>query len=224
MANPVITQNDISSVVLRDPTFRDATIYFSGADTFAEGTILGQINGTFGTPVAGGTNTGNGTVSDYSVTAPTINGNWSIICTGTDTDGGDFNLLDPDDNVMLSFSLAAGSAAVEAFGLKFTVNDGSTDFAVDDTFTFPISNSGYYTIYTPGASDGTNVPVAILLQDITVTGAGTELSRILVSGYVDKAKLIVDGGTAIGTYEIEKLEDVEIFVESGIENTEQDNS
>lgn len=37
-----VTQNDLSSVILKDAQFRDELLTFAGADTFAEGTILAR--------------------------------------------------------------------------------------------------------------------------------------------------------------------------------------
>jgi hypothetical protein len=42
MADPIITNNDLNSPVLISGEFRDDTLTFAGADTFAPGTILAR--------------------------------------------------------------------------------------------------------------------------------------------------------------------------------------
>lgn len=60
----VMTVNnvDLGSVILKDAEFRDDTITFAGADTFAEGTILARdsVSGNLVLFVKGGAANGNG--------------------------------------------------------------------------------------------------------------------------------------------------------------------
>ena len=42
MPDPIVTNNDLSTVIIQGAEFRDETITFAGADTFAEGTILAR--------------------------------------------------------------------------------------------------------------------------------------------------------------------------------------
>ena len=43
MVDPIITNNDLGSVVIADARFRDETLVFAGAKTLAVGTILGRV-------------------------------------------------------------------------------------------------------------------------------------------------------------------------------------
>ena len=43
MANPTITNNDTLKLPVFNGKYKDATILFAGADTFAKGVVLGQI-------------------------------------------------------------------------------------------------------------------------------------------------------------------------------------
>lgn len=79
------------------------------------------------------TGTGTGTMTDPTTTdGVTESGNWEAICTATAANGGTFD-------VKVS-GVSVGTATVGipfAYnGVTFTINDGATDFALNDTFTF----------------------------------------------------------------------------------------
>lgn len=62
MSDPIITNNDLGSVVLRDAVHRDDILTLAGADTIAEGTILARSSATGKLVifVKGGSTAGNG--------------------------------------------------------------------------------------------------------------------------------------------------------------------
>lgn len=86
---------------------------------------------THTTPVF--TGTGTGTMTDPTTTdGVTESGNWEAICTATAANGGTFD-------VKVS-GISVGTATVGTpftyNGVTFIINDGATDFALNDTFTF----------------------------------------------------------------------------------------
>lgn len=88
------------------------------------------------TSVAGGSNTGNGTLTLASPAwgAGVKDGNYEIVCSTAATNGGTFNVIDPIGTVI--GQVAVGVAFTGA--VKFTIADGSTDFAVGDKFTVSV--------------------------------------------------------------------------------------
>lgn len=99
---------------------------------------------TYGTLAAapGGGNTGNGTVDTLSVTGAPVPGDWTLLCTAAAAEGGTFQLTDPNGTVVATgLALTGGALGSTTFnqgGIQFNVNDGSTDFAVDDSFTITV--------------------------------------------------------------------------------------
>lgn len=98
---------------------------------------------TYGTVTqAAGTNVGNGTVGTLSVTGAPRSGAYKLTLITTVTHGGVFRLTDPDGNVIsnaVTMTPGAGAATViNIAGIQFTITDGSTDFAVGDSFTITV--------------------------------------------------------------------------------------
>ncbi len=95
--------------------------------------------------VAGGENTGGGSMSSVAVQDNyTLTEEWTVTCTATATNGGTFSVTG-------SVSGAAGNATVgsefkypnsDAYRIKFTISDGEPDFAEDDVFTFSTVAAG----------------------------------------------------------------------------------
>ncbi len=105
-----------------------ATLGFPANATYTYGTVTSTA----------GTNTGNGTVTALSVTGTPTPGTYVLKCKTAVADGGVFTLTDPDGTVLtpdITLTPGAGGATVVTkAGLQFTVTDGSTDFAPNDSF------------------------------------------------------------------------------------------
>lgn len=79
------------------------------------------------------TGTGTGTITDPTTTDGTTNsGNWQAICTAAATNGGTFDVSVDGAKV----GTATVGVAFSYNGVSFTINDGATDFALNDKFTF----------------------------------------------------------------------------------------
>jgi phage tail sheath gpL-like len=91
---------------------------------------------------APGTNTGNETCTALSVTGTPVPGQWTMKCTAAVTNGGVWSLTDPDGNVVatgLTQTVGVGQATVfNTNGIQFTITDGTTDSAVNDSFTITV--------------------------------------------------------------------------------------
>lgn len=124
------------------------------------GTVLGLIATGAASAAAGAGNTGNGTMGAITVGSAAQVGDYVLTITAAAANAGTFSLVAPDGT-----SLAAGTVAVaySQGGLSFTLADGATDFAVNDTFTISVTKvPGHHVKYDNGASDGSQTAVAVL--------------------------------------------------------------
>lgn len=201
MSNLTTTNIDNGSVFIDCGEFEDGLLTFGGAGTVVEGTILARkAVADAVTAAADAGNTGDGTVTLATVAAGQIIplvGAYVLTCTAAVTNGGIFKLEDPNGAIVatgLTMTAGAGAATVfEVAGLQFTVTDGATDFAVADFFTLTVATAGNK--YVPFATDGAGgaqIPKAVLTYDVTATGAGDEVIRAGIEGYVRIDKLIID--------------------------------
>ena len=147
----------------------EAVTILSGEGACVRGQLLGKVDRVAGTPAAG-TNTGNGTVTAVSLGTKSKLGTYTLKCVATAGNGGTFAVIDPD-----GYALQAQATVGTPFTsghLNFTVNDGATDFALNDTFTIAVgSGSGKYRKYNAANVDGSQFPSAILAADVDATSA-----------------------------------------------------
>jgi len=150
----------------------------------SRGSVLGRIKqSTPTTGTADGGNTGDGTVTAVTGGPDTKPGTYTIECKVAITNGGTFELTDPNGAFVGTVVIDAGAGGTGVFKssqLNFTVTDGSTDFAVGDKFTVAVTDG----VPDTGTADGGN------------TGDGTVTE---VEGRQDLKK---------GTYEVECTEAV----------------
>lgn len=124
------------------------------------------ITATSASAVAG-TNTGNGTMGAIAVSNAAKSGDYVLKVTKAATNAGDFQVTDPDGHVV---GLGTVAVAFSGGGLAFTLADGSTDFAVGDTFVITVAaGSGNYAMHDPSGIDGREDAVAILFDAVDAT-------------------------------------------------------
>lgn len=198
MPDPTITNNDLGSVILKDAQFRDEPLTFSGAGTEQEGTLLARKAVDDAVAASAITGTGDGTVTAGSVVAGPIVplvGAYVLNCIEAVANGGIWELVDPNGALVatnLIMIVGAGAATVfEAAGLTFTITDGATDFAVDDTATLTVVANGKMVPYAIAGLGGAQIPKAVLTYDVTAAGAGDEQIRAMIAGSVRKERLII---------------------------------
>lgn len=169
-----------------------AVAYESAAKTYAPGTVLGKsiVSGA-ATAAADAGNTGNGAMGAITVTAPAKLGAYRLVITTVAANAGTFLVVDPDGVVVDTGTVAV---AFSSGGLAFTLADGATDFAVGDALTITVTGSYEYKICVQSATDGTQVPAAIAMEDKTVAATTDTVVLALVRGpaIVSKSGLILD--------------------------------
>lgn len=200
MANTTITNVDVGSVLLANAQFRDETLNFSGADTYAEGTILARRSVASAVVAAADAgNTGDGTVTLATVAAgqvvPMV-GAYNFECIEAVTHGGIFKLVDPNGGIVDGYvpltAATGGTTVIETGGLTFTVTDGATDFIVGDKFSLTVAADGDLVAFATDGAGGVQIPVAILPYEIVVTASGDVPIRAAVSGSYKLERLVID--------------------------------
>lgn len=85
-----------------------------------------------------------------------------------------------------------------------------------------ITASGKMTIYTSGAVDGSEVPIAVLRDEVVFTGAGDLPGRPIIAGRVRREKLVADGVGAVNQTEVDQLRDYGIIALSTVQLADQE--
>jgi hypothetical protein len=127
------------------------------------------VTATSASAAAGGSNTGNGTMGAITVGDSAQPGDYVLKITEAATNAGDFQVVDPAGDVVGNGTVAV---AFSGGGLSFTLADGSTDFAVGDTFTITVAaGNGHYAKHDPDGDDGREVAAAILFDAVDASSA-----------------------------------------------------
>lgn len=154
---------------------REAGTIAMGQGVLAAGTVLAQGAATFAVaaPSADAGNTGDGaaTLADPAFGEDVQAGLYTLRCTAAATDGGVFEMIAPDGDVV-GGKVNVGEAH-DGSHLKFTIADGAADFAVGDFFTVNVQfvSAGKFYQVDPAANDGTEVSNAILFREVDTTAA-----------------------------------------------------
>lgn len=131
---------------------------------------------------ADATNVGNGamTLDATPYGAGIVAGDYRVVCKTAATDAGTFDVIDPDGAVIGQATVGVAYAGP----IKFTIADGTTDFAVNDGFTVTVTITG-------GAGVGGEVEAVVL------SGA---VSQLVVKkpgyGYTNGIAIAFSGGGA----------------------------
>ncbi len=160
------------------------TPYLAGVKA---GTYVVEITGgakAAAAAVAGGSNTGNGTVGSLSADTAAPVGTWTLRCVETASNGGKFIVQKPDGSVDAPGLATVGSAYNSTAGINFTIADGATDFAVGDTFTIEVSHS----VPANGGTFKVTDPDGIALATGSVGNAySTQIAFTIADGSTDFA-------------------------------------
>lgn len=93
--------------------------------------------GGFGTIGAiGGVRTGNGMLTGIEAGPTSVTETWTLTCTAVAVNGGTFSVSGSVSGVQAA---ATVGVAYSVARIKFTINDGAIDFALNDSFTIPVT-------------------------------------------------------------------------------------
>lgn len=86
-----------------------------------------------------------------------------------------------------------------------------------------VTASGKYARFAPGAADGSEVPIAVLSQDVEATGAGDVPIRPVIAGRVRAGDLVNNVDAALTAVQIDQLRDYSIIALGTTQLAELDN-
>lgn len=115
---------------------------------FGDPTAGTLIPASHGSPVAGGGNVGNGTVTSIGVNDTfTKTETWTLTCIAAATNSGIFSVsgsvTGARGNATVGTSYVSNSITPSNSEIQFIINDGATDFAVGDSFTITTTAANY---------------------------------------------------------------------------------
>lgn len=182
------------------------------------GALLGQLRpGTASTATAAaaaGNTSGAGamTMADPPTSSTVKAGIWHIRCIEPATNAGTFLVEDPDGIVV-----GRATVAVAYDGdIKFTIAD-ATDFVAGDGFTVTVAHAagvGKYVLSLAAATDGSEVPAAVLAEDCDATGGDTK-APIYLSGELNELALTFGTGHTADSVR-QGLRDRSIFLKTNV--------
>lgn len=112
------------------------------------------------------------------------------------------------------------------FGATFddeTLTSAGADTWVAGTLLGRVTASGKLTAYTSAAVDGSQVPLAVLAEDVEFAGAGDKPSRVIIEGHLRRGQLIAHGVGAITKPESDLLRSYSILSSVTNDLSELDN-
>lgn len=145
--------------------------------------------------------TGNGTLSGVEASPSSITETWTLTCTAAAANGGTFSVT---GSVSGAKPAATVGVAYDNGLIKFTINDGSTDFAVGKQFQIPV---------TQGAASAANAQWEVLRystaganRELILKGLGLSRTEEIFVGFrtyqdvgADYYNLVVAGFTGYAT-------------------------
>lgn len=142
--------------------------------------------------------TGNGTLTNVEGRRDLKVGAYVLTCTAAVTHGGVFKLEDPDGNILkddITIPPGAGNSInFETDDLAGTITDGSTDFAVADTFTVTVTIAPRQCkAADKAATDGSSEPYAVLLEALDATSAAKVGAAALAGEFNERALIFASG-------------------------------
>lgn len=140
------------------------------------GTILGRTTSVTPSSTPNPANTGNGTVGTISAgTTLPLYGDWSLVA----TDATHFNVFSPYGELL---GVAVVGTPYASASINLTITAGGTAFVAGDSFVIAVPALGFYLPSVKTASDGSQNPVCILVDDLDTTTAGPNAGQPQAGG------------------------------------------
>lgn len=188
----IIRHEDDSALLL---SRRKVTVLAgSGAD---RAVLMGAVVGArlFGAPTIANApgNTGGGGLGSLTYGDAVKVGTYACICIAEATDGGIFQVIDPDGYRLADATVGEAYASPQ---IAFTISDSGTDFAIGDTITVEVAaGDGKVTAIDPAATDGRQLAYGILVDDVTAPdGVDMDAVAVVRRAVVAPAKLVWPDG------------------------------
>lgn len=118
-------------------------------------------------------------------------------------------LKDPEGNVINVFQVNVGGGTTISNQLKFTITEGSTNFALGDGFNITVAaGSGQYGAYDDTAVNGLETAKCILAENVDATSATVNTTAFFSGEFTDSATVLVGLDAAAKV----DFEDTSIFI------------
>jgi len=200
MTTPTITTIDHSpGCILKNPVYRQDTLLFSAADTWAMNTILARklISDTIAVAYTRADDS-TSTVEASADAGKTLQAGAYTITAGTLTTGaGPWTAVAPDGQTeTITTAASTDDLDFHNLGLSLAVTEAGTPSVWDngDVITVtPAAQSGTpLVLYDVDGTNGAQVPVAILPYEVVMTAGGSVAADAIFGGVVRKDKLVID--------------------------------
>ena len=140
-------------------------------------------------------NTGNGTIGSLTVGTRAKLGVYRATCITAATDAGTFKVEDPNGKLIGNATVAV--AFVNE--VNFTIADGSTDFAIGDSFAITVPAVPEKLLLSVAtAPDASQYPDCILAEDTNATSADT-VTVAYISGDFDSNAITLGAGHTVAS-------------------------
>ena len=182
-----------------------------GPTVLARGTVLGRNSAQSILVTPGATNTGNGTVGSTARGAGALTGAYALAATSSTT----FTVTDPEGNALPN---ATVGTAYSQSGIGFTITAGGTAFVAGDTFAVTTEDAtGLYYPCVSTASDGSQTPVAILVDQVTASTTPV-LGGAYLTGEFNQRRITYDPSWTLENLRA-ALRPYSIFLKSSVSGT-----
>ena len=174
-------------LIAGDKKLVTATGMIAAGAVYYRGSVLGRsTTGTVtGTLATGGT--GNGTITGVAAGQTSLPGTYTL----TATSATNFTVVDPQGATRAPATVGTPYASNV---IGFTINAGSTPFAAGDHFTIvSTAPTGEYLLAVSTATDGSQNPTAILVDNVDTT-AGATTAGIYLEGEFNANSLAFGAG------------------------------
>ena len=192
-------------------TFVDQIVVAANQGALAKGTVLARKHLKAGTATLVAAGTGNGVFTYTGVGNKAKFGSYIVKCITAASNAGTFSVVDPDGIRLADATVAVAYANQH---LKFTIADGSTDFAAGDYFTVTVvADDDTCVVCLTTNNDQTGIPYAILAEAITATAATTTVG--IRKGLINSGALVFQTGDTIAKLK-DSLEAIGIYTKTNV--------
>jgi hypothetical protein len=190
-------------LIAGDTIVHTARIEIASGQNLPRGALIGRETVATPTVAAGGSNTGNGTVT--GVSGPGVApGTYAV----TAISAAEFTVTGPNSTEMPNATVGQPYLFT---GLGFDLNAGSTPFVAGDTFTITVgAASGLCKLCTSAATDGSQNPYGILIDAVNASAGNAPGGAYLTGDFNVNAMTFGTGVTPAST--IDALRALGIFL------------
>lgn len=165
----------------------------TGAAALTRGTLLGRITlgDASGTKASG---TGDGTIGAVTLGAEAQVGTYVLTCIATASNAGTFSVFAPDGTRLKDLTVGAAYSGPH---INLTVADGGADWGSGAVINVVVAaGSGKMKKSLAAAVDGSQVPVAILVDDADASGGDVDVGTYVAGEFNESAITFGSGHTA----------------------------